>query len=180
MNLFGSQRKFPSINCWESITKLRVNSNLRQQTVVIKSVRHFRLQNERDVLRRFQGRTPSLRPLLDEIEEPSDPPALVLKHLDDDLSSAAETQRLTRKEIKYVARRVLEALKVLHEDGYVHTGMKFGAAIWKTPKVLMDICRRHQTRQCPCELWARRCLLRRSRTGWLWKYCSRRFRIRTG
>lgn len=97
--------------------------NLSNQTVVIKSVRHFRLENERDILNRFQSRTPSLRPLLDEIEDPSDPPALVLKHLDDDLLNASAARRLTRLEIKYVAKSILEALKVLHEDGYVHTGM---------------------------------------------------------
>lgn len=90
---------------------------------MIKSVRHFRLQNERDVLKRFQSRTSCLRPLIDEIEDPSDPPALVLKHLDDDLLSASAAQRLTRLEIKNVAKKTLEALKVLHEDGYVHTGM---------------------------------------------------------
>ena len=90
---------------------------------MIKSVRHFRLRNERDVLKRFQGRTSSLRPLVDEIEEPSELPALVLKYLDDDLLSASATRRLTRLEIKHVARKVLEALEVLHEDGYVHTGM---------------------------------------------------------
>jgi hypothetical protein len=55
---------------------------------VIKSVRHFRLENERDVLKHFQTRTPSLCPLIDEIEDPPVPPALVLKHLDDDRDSA--------------------------------------------------------------------------------------------
>lgn len=89
---------------------------------MIKSVRHFRLHNERDVLKRFQSRIPSLRRLVDEIEDPSDPPALVLEHLDDDLLNASAAQRLTRLEIKHVARKTLEALKVLHEDGYVHTG----------------------------------------------------------
>jgi hypothetical protein len=60
--------------------------------------------------------------LIDEIEDPPDPPALVLKHLDDDCDSA--TQRPTIKfEIKHVAKKVLEALNVLHGDGYVHTGM---------------------------------------------------------
>ena len=90
---------------------------------MIKSVRHFRLENERDILKRFQSRTSSLRPLIDEIEDPTDPPALVLKHLDDDLLNASAAQRLTTLEIKHVAKKILEALKVLHEDGYVHTGM---------------------------------------------------------
>lgn len=90
--------------------------------MIVKSVRHFRLENERDVLKRFQPRTPFIRPLIDEIVDPSDPPAIVLKHLDDHLLNASASQRLTSREIKYVARRILEALRVLHEDGFVHTG----------------------------------------------------------
>ena len=107
----------------ESRTDIWVKRNQSEQTVVIKSVRHFRLENERDILRRFQSRTSSLRPLIDEIEDPSDPPALVLKHLDDDLLNASAAQRLTRFEIKHVAKSTLEALRVLHVDSYVHTGM---------------------------------------------------------
>jgi hypothetical protein len=91
--------------------------------VVVKSVAgHWRLHNERDVLKRFQARAPTLRPLLDEIEDPAEPPAIVLKHLDDDLTKTSRKQRLTRQEIKYVAKNVLEALQVLHKDGYTHTG----------------------------------------------------------
>lgn len=62
--------------------------------------------------------------MVDEIEEPSDPPALVLKHLDDDLLRASAAQKLTHPQIKYVVKNVLEALQVLHEDGYVHTDIK--------------------------------------------------------
>lgn len=115
-------------------TDLCDKSNQSEQTVVIKSVRHFRLQNELDILKRFQSRTTSLRPLIDEIEDPSDLPALVLKHLDDDLLNASASQRLTRLEIKHVAKNTLEALRVLHEDGFVHTGMMSAqplAADWK-------------------------------------------------
>ena len=91
--------------------------------MVIKSVRnHPRVKNERDVTKRFQNRTSYLRPLVDEIEEPLEPVTIVLKHLDDDLLNASMKKNLTRREIKYVSRRVLEALRVLHEDGYVHTG----------------------------------------------------------
>ena len=83
---------------------------------------HWRLHNERDILRRFQDRAPSPRPLLDEIQEPVEPPAIILKYLDDDVTRASRKQRLTRQEVKVVAQNVLEALQVLHEDGYVHTG----------------------------------------------------------
>ncbi len=89
----------------ESGTDLWVNSSQSEQTVVIKSVRNFRLENERDILKRFQSQTSSLRPLIDEIEDPFDPPALVLKHLDDDLLNASAAQRLTRLEFKNVAKK---------------------------------------------------------------------------
>ncbi|PTU25587.1 hypothetical protein P175DRAFT_0430052 [Aspergillus ochraceoroseus IBT 24754] len=94
------------------------------QQVILKSVTHFRLRNERDVLNRFQCRTPFIRPLIDEIVEPSDPPAIVLKYLDNHLLNASVSKRLTNQEVKYVARRILEALKVLHENNFVHTDIK--------------------------------------------------------
>jgi len=83
------------------------------------------VENERDVLKRFQDRTPYLRPLIDEIEYPLDPPTIALKYLEDHLLSASIKKTLNRKELKYVSRCILEALKVLHEDGYVHTGKRF-------------------------------------------------------
>jgi len=102
---------------------LRSRSQKNEQRVVIKSVRgHFRVENERDILRRFQGRTPYLRPLIDEIEEPSEPITIVLKYLDDNLQNASNKGTLSRKELKYVSKRILEALSTLHEDGFVHTG----------------------------------------------------------
>ena len=101
------------------------NSNQQGNPVVVKSVEgHWRLHNEHDILKRFQARTSTLRPLLDEVEDPAEPPAIVLKYLDDDITIASRKQRLTRQEIKYVAKNVLEALQVLHEDGYVHTGTR--------------------------------------------------------
>ena len=102
-----------------------VHSNKIDQTVVIKSARHFRIANEKNVLRKYQSRTPYLRPLVDEIIEPVDPPAIVLRHLEDDLLAASNAKKLSRMEIKYVSKRVLEALKVLHEDDYVHTGQNY-------------------------------------------------------
>lgn len=80
------------------------------------------MENERSVLEHFQARTPYLRPLIDEIEEPSDPPIIVLKYLEDHLQNASTKKTLNRKEVKYVSRRILEALKELHEECYVHTG----------------------------------------------------------
>ncbi|PGH07313.1 serine/threonine protein kinase [Blastomyces parvus] len=70
------------------------------------------------------AKTNVIRPLLDEIQDPSTPPTIVLRHLDDDILHASDMKRLTRQEVKYVARKVLEALSVLHEEGFVHTDIK--------------------------------------------------------
>jgi serine/threonine protein kinase len=91
--------------------------------VVIKGVEgHPRVENERDVLKRFQHRTPYLRPLIDEIQEPSAPITIALRYLESDLWEESNKTKMSRKELKYVSRCILEALNVLHEDGYVHTG----------------------------------------------------------
>lgn len=82
---------------------------------------YFRIENERDILKRFQSKSP-LRPLLDEISDPAEPPTIVLKHLEDNLLRASIRQRLNRAEIKYVSKKILEALRVLHDDGFVYTG----------------------------------------------------------
>jgi len=87
--------------------------------VIIKSAPKYRLDNERDVLKHFHARS-GIRQLLDETQ---DPPSLVLKHLDDNLLNASSSKRLGKPEIKFIAKRILEALRALHEDGYVHTGI---------------------------------------------------------
>lgn len=62
--------------------------------------------------------------MVDEIKEPVAPTAIVLRYLDDDLRHASDTKRLNQNELKYVSKRILEALSTLHEDGFVHTGMR--------------------------------------------------------
>jgi RIO-like serine/threonine protein kinase len=81
-------------------------------------VNHSRLQRERDILVRFQQKTPRVRPLLDEVDPGTSKHALVMKWLNEDLS----TRKLAGAQLKFVAKGVLEALQVLHADGYVHTG----------------------------------------------------------
>ncbi|KAL4925821.1 putative serine/threonine protein kinase [Aspergillus undulatus] len=98
--------------------------NEYQQKAIAKSVRHFRLQNERDVLLRFQHRTSSIRPLIEELEDTNASPTLILKYLDDDVLKASNKQRLNHSEVVFVARKVLEALAVLHDEGFVHTDIK--------------------------------------------------------
>lgn len=60
--------------------------------------------------------------MIDEALEPVDPPSIVLRHLDSELLTESKRQRLTRSEIKQVAKAILEALQALHKDGMVHTG----------------------------------------------------------
>jgi hypothetical protein len=62
--------------------------------------------------------------MIDEIEELPGP-TIALKHLKSDLLETSIKKSLNRQELKYVTRRILEALKILHEDAYVHTGMMF-------------------------------------------------------
>ncbi|EAW13304.1 putative serine/threonine protein kinase [Aspergillus clavatus NRRL 1] len=98
--------------------------NEHQEKVIAKSVRHFRLQNEQDILLHFQDQTPCIRPLIEEFRDSTVPPTLILRYLDDDALRASNKQRLTCLEVKYVAKNVLEALSVLHDKGFVHTDIK--------------------------------------------------------
>ncbi|EER44659.1 serine/threonine protein kinase [Histoplasma capsulatum H143] len=83
-------------------------TNQQQEKVVAKSVCHFRLQNERDILLHFQNRTPFVRPLIDEIQDSSVPPTLILRYLDDDVLRASGRQRLTR----------IELISLLYGEGF--------------------------------------------------------------
>ncbi|EUC31986.1 hypothetical protein COCCADRAFT_38009 [Bipolaris zeicola 26-R-13] len=67
-------------------------------------------------------RTPYLRPLIDEINEPSVPITIILERLQGDLLEGSATKTLNRRELKYVSRCVFEAINILHEDGFVHAG----------------------------------------------------------
>lgn len=103
----------------------RNTRNPLQELAVVKSVQgHPRVENEREILRKSQDRTPYLRPVIDEIKEPSEPVAIVLKHLQSDLLQSSIAKTLNRKELKYVSRCVLEAIRTLHDDGFVHTGTR--------------------------------------------------------
>lgn len=80
------------------------------------------MANERDVLKLFAPRSTFIRPLLDEVIEPAEPPTIVLSHLDSTLLEASIEKKLNRTELKHVSRGVLEALSVMHSEGYVHAG----------------------------------------------------------
>lgn len=97
--------------------------NQFHKDVIIKSVQsHPRVANERDVLKIFAPRSQYIRPLLDEIVDPAEPTTIVLSHLQSTLLQASNRQKLNRTELKFVCRGVLEALAVMHSEGYVHAG----------------------------------------------------------
>ncbi|EMD92570.1 hypothetical protein COCC4DRAFT_130390 [Bipolaris maydis ATCC 48331] len=68
--------------------------------------------------------------LIDEINEPSIPTTIVLKHSQEDLLEASVAKKLNRRELKYMSRCVLEAIKTLHDDGFVHASTKSNWATW--------------------------------------------------
>jgi casein kinase II subunit alpha len=107
--------------CW-LLSSLTCSSGAKTGTVVVKTALKHRLDNEREVLKHFQGRS-CIRQLVDEIQEPA---ALVLEHLGNNLLSASNSKILGRPDIKLIAKRVLEALNMFHEAGYVHTGTVHG------------------------------------------------------
>lgn len=94
------------------------------EQVIIKTERvTHQLNNEKGILAHFRN-TPHIRLLLDEV---SDPPALVLNRLDGDILEAAKYKPVTGKDLKYVARTVLERLRDMHEakpTGFIHTDVK--------------------------------------------------------
>ncbi|PYH92990.1 putative serine/threonine protein kinase [Aspergillus ellipticus CBS 707.79] len=77
------------------------------------------------VVKGVPGRHPCIKNERDEIQEPAEPPIIILKHLDDHLLNLSQTNApLNRTELKYIARCILEALTLLHKDGYVPTDVK--------------------------------------------------------
>lgn len=73
--------------------------------------------------------------MIDEIEDPAEPVTIVLKYLDDNLQHASNKQTLSRKELMFVSKRILQALRTLHDDGYVHTGKFYST----TQKLLSNL-----------------------------------------
>ncbi|KAI2643516.1 serine/threonine protein kinase [Xylaria nigripes] len=60
----------------------------------------------------------------DESGESDSHPFLVLGPTGNDLLSQSIQKRLSRYDIKYVVREILEALQLLHNDGLVHNGIR--------------------------------------------------------
>jgi serine/threonine protein kinase len=106
----------PTLTLTHLTVARRINSQVGKY--IVKTAPQRRLDNERDILKRFRT-WPCIRRLLDEIENPS---SLVLQYLDDNLLHASNTKALERSDVKFVAKRVLQAIQALHEEGYTHTG----------------------------------------------------------
>ena len=69
--------------------------------------------NERATIQAFRGNG-LFRQLVDEA---TNPPALVLEHLDEDLLSLSGKRKLPIREVKRIARRFLQAISWMHELG---------------------------------------------------------------
>ncbi|EPE36450.1 Protein kinase-like (PK-like) [Glarea lozoyensis ATCC 20868] len=87
---------------------------------IVKTAPQGRLENERQILKRFHGHA-SIRQLIDEVMHP---PCLILQHLDADVLHASHLKTLEPADVKFVAKRVLQAIAALHEAGYTHTDIK--------------------------------------------------------
>jgi hypothetical protein len=122
--------------------------NQAEEIFVIKGVEgHPRVEDERDVLKRFQDRTPYLRPLIDEIEGPSDPPTIVLKYLEDHLLNASVKKTLNRKELKYVSRRILDVARSKQVCIYVVEALLI-AIYLENDLILVDIRKLSRSSTC--------------------------------
>lgn len=96
------------------------NSGTRcSQKYIVKSAPPHRLDNERAILKTL-GHQSGVRRLVDDIQNP---PLLVLQYYDDNLLNCCRTKSVEGRELKTVAKTVLQALAALHNQGLVHTGM---------------------------------------------------------
>ncbi|EER37734.1 serine/threonine protein kinase [Histoplasma capsulatum H143] len=128
------------------------------QTVVIKSAHNdLRITNERDVLKKFQSRTQYLRPLIDEIVEPTDPPAIVLRHLEDDLLASSDKLDSTDVKIDNVlvnfapssqgeSEQRFTDIQLADLESTVHITSRYcqecdgiGTPIWRSPEAQLGL-----------------------------------------
>jgi casein kinase II subunit alpha len=75
------------------------------------------------------------------LDETKNPPSLILQHLDDNLLHASSVKTLTSSDVKFVTKRVLQAIQVVHQGGFTHTGMltkTFYAISYSTSILLLN------------------------------------------
>ncbi|KAK4889762.1 hypothetical protein LTR27_011474 [Elasticomyces elasticus] len=95
-------------------------STTANKQVVLKCAPEIRLQREKALLQQFEGDA-HIRQLIDYGKEP---PFLVLEHLESDALRSSSEARISRQDIKLIARSVLSALESLHAKGFAHTDIK--------------------------------------------------------
>lgn len=86
---------------------------------MLKCAPEMRIQREKEILQQFEGHS-CLRSFIDHGKEPS--PFLALEYLELDALKASGRAKLSRQDIKFIARSVLTALESLHAKGIAHTG----------------------------------------------------------
>lgn len=118
LEIFGQPRETQLIVAQLEIHEPDMDRTAHAGKVIVKTAPQRRLENERDVLKHFSSH-PYIRQVLDET---IDPPSLILQYLDDNLLHASSVKTLENSDVKLVAKRVLQAIWALHEEGYTHTG----------------------------------------------------------
>ncbi len=100
-----------------ALTRLGCSDENARHVVIKRAPPHL-LKIERETLQMVKNHM-CVRQMIDFIESDS---AMVLEYLDDNLLSVCSRKGLESSDVKFVARTVLEALAVIHEKGFVHTG----------------------------------------------------------
>jgi casein kinase II subunit alpha len=100
-----------------ALTRARCSDENARHVVIKRAPPHL-LKIQREILQMVKNHM-CVRQMIDIIESDS---SLVLEYLDNNLLDVCNRKRLESSEVKFVARTILEALAVLHEKGFVHTG----------------------------------------------------------
>jgi hypothetical protein len=85
--------------------------------------------------------------LIHEIVEPSDPPAIVLKYLDDNLLNASVSKRLqpprsnmSQDDVRFTDVQIADCSSTVPADSaYAKDGDMIGASIWRSPEAQLGI-----------------------------------------
>lgn len=144
---FGVRGRYLFLHHQISLFTERLSSNAAQKLVVLKCASDVRLQREREILQQFAGNA-HIRQLVDWSKEPT---LLVLEHLETDALRYSSEAKISRQNIKLIARSILSALESLHAKSIAHTGRMIH--FHPAEMTGLIICAaRHQTGQHPSQL----------------------------
>lgn len=126
-------------------------STTAHEHVVLKCAPEIRLQREKEILQQFAGDS-YIRQLIDCGKET---PFLVLEHFESDALTSSSEARISKQDIKFIARSILSALESLHGKGIAHTGkvIRFYSAHYFG---LTSHVTRRQTKQHPSKFRQKR------------------------